>query len=226
MRHPAEAAEFGSRARRFLPATIADMLPRIIADKTREVPRKLFAVHRLDRETSGLMLFARTRQAERALGKRFRRHEIERTYLAIVRGQAVSQTIESFLVRDRGDRRRGSTRVHNEGKRAVTEVRVLEEMGPFSLVECRLGTGRTHQVRIHLGEVGTPICGERIYDRPLHGRPKQDDSGSPRLALHAAKLGLRHPITGKHYVWHQSLPNDLSRLLRALRAKARAASKS
>src|SRR5581483_9064916 len=99
------------------------------------------------------------------------------------------------IAEDRGDGRRGS--VPSGGKRAVTHVRVVEELGGFTLVECRLETGRTHQVRIHLSERGTPICGERIYDRPLHGAPFPDASAAPRLALHAAELSIEHPVTGK-----------------------------
>ena len=84
-----------------------------------------------------------------------------------------------------------------DGQRAVTHVRVVEALGDYTLVECRLETGRTHQVRIHLGEAGTPLCGERVYDRPLHGRPAPDGSGASAHALHAATLGFDHPATGE-----------------------------
>jgi 23S rRNA pseudouridine1911/1915/1917 synthase len=100
-------------------------------------------------------------------------------------------------------------------------VRIIEDLGAYMLVECRLETGRTHQVRIHLGEAGTPICGERIYDRPLHGRPLPDHSGTPRLALHAATLGLEHPATGKRMVWRSPLPRELRALLEHLRKPVR-----
>jgi 23S rRNA pseudouridine1911/1915/1917 synthase len=169
-----------------------------------------------------LVVFARDVQAERNLGKQFRGHTIDRRYLAIVRGQARSEKIESMLVDDRGDGRRGSTITPGLGKRAVTHVKVLETIGNYSLVECRLETGRTHQVRIHLGERGTPICGERIYDRPIHGKPIPDDSGAPRLALHAARLRFDHPGTGKRMTWDSPLPTDLQRLLKRLRRQANA----
>src|SRR5207244_4334096 len=120
----------------------------------------------------------------------FRAHSVERCYLAIVRGRARPQRIESWLVRDRGDGRRGSAPKPGEGQRAVTHVHLVEELGGYTLVECRLETGRTHQVRIHLGEAGTPICGDHVYDRPLHGRPLPDASGMTRIALHAATLGF------------------------------------
>src|SRR5262249_36629012 len=149
----------------------------------------VLAVHRLDRDTSGLVVFARTKEAERHLGRQFRAHSIARKYLAIVRGKAKSGRIDSYLVRDRGDGRRGSAVDYKEGQRAVTNIRVLEDLGDYTLVECELETGRTHQVRIHLGEQGTPLCGETVYDRPLHGAPLPDDSHAPRMALHAAVLG-------------------------------------
>jgi 23S rRNA pseudouridine1911/1915/1917 synthase len=219
MRHRSEAAEFGPRGRRFLPQTVAQLLPRLIAEKDRGGSEAVRAVHRLDKETSGLMVFARTAEAESRLGKQFRTHGVERTYLALVRGRAADQAIESYLVRDRGDGRRGSTTAAGQGKRALTHVRVIEDLGDFSLIECKLETGRTHQVRIHLGEAGTPICGERIYDRPLHGKPVPDLSRSARVALHSAELRLHHPITGIQCSWRLSLPEDLAVLVRRLRGR-------
>lgn len=217
MRHADEAKEFGDRGRRYLPPTLADLLPPIVAQKERDKPRPLRPVHRLDKETTGLVVFARTPTAESHLGKQFRAHSIERLYQAVVRGQAKDARIESRLVADRGDGRRGSTTKPNEGQLAVTHLRVVEPLGDFTLVECRLETGRTHQVRIHLGEAGTPLCGERIYDRPLHGRPAPDGSGIKRVALHAAVLGLTHPATGQRMQWTAPLPKDMSDLLQKLR---------
>jgi 23S rRNA pseudouridine1911/1915/1917 synthase len=218
MRHPQEAAEFGRRARRFLPATLADLLPPLLASGRPGRLPLVRAVHRLDKDTSGLVVFARTPEAERHLGLQFRLHTVERRYLAVVRGRATDRRIESFLVPDRGDGRRGSTAEPKKGKRAVTHVRVVETLGDFTLVECRLETGRTHQVRIHLGENGTPLCGERIYDRPLHGRPLiPDTSGFPRPALHAASLGFEHPATGKPMAWQSPLPKDMAELVKRLR---------
>lgn len=207
MRHSHEAAEFGKRAQRYLPSTLAELLPALLPDQS----GRLRAVHRLDRDTSGLVVFARTAAAEGHLGKQFRAHSVERRYLALVRGLARDARIESYLVRDRGDGRRGSSVEPGNGQRAVTHVRVVEVRGDFTLVECRLETGRTHQVRIHLGESGTPICGERIYDRPLHSAPLPDKSGVKRLALHAASLGFDHPTTGKRMSWQSPLPADLAK---------------
>jgi 23S rRNA pseudouridine1911/1915/1917 synthase len=222
MRHAHEAAEFGARARRYLPPTLADLLPGLLAGHQGGKPGPVRAVHRIDKETSGLVVFARTPRAERELGKQFRAHTVERRYLALVRGRPQEGRIESHLVADRGDGRRGSSTRPGEGQRAVTHVRVVEELGDFTLVECRLEAGRTHQVRIHLGEQGTPLCGERLYDRPLHGPPLPDASGAKRPMLHAATLGLEHPATGKRMAWSAPFPEDLEELLGRLRGAASA----
>jgi 23S rRNA pseudouridine1911/1915/1917 synthase len=219
-RHAEEAAEFGSRARRFLPPTLADLLAALLAKEAlQRRPTPILPIHRLDKETSGLVVFARTPAAASHLGKQFRAHTIDRCYLALVRGRARSGRIESYLVADRGDGRRGSTPNATEGKRAVTHVRVVEDLGDYTLVECRLETGRTHQVRIHLGEQGTPLCGERVYDRPLHGAPLPDASGAKRPMLHAARLGFVHPGTHKRMAWEAPPPADMAKLLARLRRK-------
>src|SRR5438105_2551797 len=127
MRHKEEVRAFGERARRFLPPTLADLLPDLLATKRPGKPSRVRAVHRIDNETSGLVVFARTVEAERNLGQQFRAHSTERLYLALVRGRAKSGRIESRLVRDRGDGRRGSTTTE-KGQRAITHVRVIEEL--------------------------------------------------------------------------------------------------
>jgi 23S rRNA pseudouridine1911/1915/1917 synthase len=212
VRHADETAEFGPRGQRFLPPTLVDLLPRIDPRLRRG---RIRAVHRIDKETSGLVILARTPQAESHLGKQFRVHSVERTYLALVRGIAEDRRIESTLVRDRGDGRRGSG---PEGQHAVTHVRVLERLGACTLVECRLETGRTHQVRIHLGEAGTPLCGERVYDRSLHGKPLPDPSGATRPLLHAATLAVDHRATGKRLRWQSAPPADMQSLIERFRS--------
>ncbi|HVS36411.1 MAG TPA: pseudouridine synthase [Gemmataceae bacterium] len=218
MRHPDEAAEFGERARRFLPPTLADLLPDLLAKGKHGGPRRVRAVHRIDNDTSGLVVFARTPEAERELGRQFRARSTDRVYLALVRGRAKDGRIESVLVRDRGDGRRGSgPGPHAAGQHAVTHVRVVEDLGDFTLAECTLETGRTHQVRIHLGEAGTPLCGERLYDRSLHGTPLPDGSGAKRTMLHAASLGFDHPATGERIHWTSALPRDMQEIISRLR---------
>ena len=218
MRHAEEAAEFGARGKRFLPKTLADLLPGLLGEPNRPVR----AVHRIDRDTSGLVVFARTPTAAESLTKQFRKHTVDRHYLALTRGTPKSGRIESVLVRDRGDGRRGTTFKTNpaDGKRAVTHVKVTNELGAFAVVECRLETGRTHQVRIHLGEAGTPLCGERLYDRPVNGRPAPDGSGAERPMLHAARLGFTHPETGELMTWDVKPPDDFAALWVRMRAEA------
>ncbi|VTT99501.1 ribosomal large subunit pseudouridine synthase d : Pseudouridine synthase OS=Pirellula staleyi (strain ATCC 27377 / DSM 6068 / ICPB 4128) GN=Psta_0906 PE=3 SV=1: PseudoU_synth_2 [Gemmataceae bacterium] len=217
MRHKDEAEEFGARAQKFLPKTLADLLPVALG-----APGKpLTAVHRIDRDTSGLVVFARTRAAAEHLTKQFRKHTVERSYVALTRGVPASKRIESVFIDDRGDGRRGSaTGDAAGGKRAVTHVRVTEALGAHALVECRLETGRTHQVRIHLGENGTPLCGEKVYDRPLNGQPAPDGTGAKRPMLHAARLGFVHPVSGTALSWEAPPPADFAALLTELRQKA------
>ncbi len=214
MRHAEEAAEFG-RGKRFLPKTLADLLPTLVGAPNRPVN----AVHRIDRDTSGLVVFARTRAATEHLMKQFRKHTTDRRYLALSRGTPPTGRIESVLVRDRGDGRRGSTTdfLAEDGKRAVTHVAVQESLGAFALVECRLETGRTHQVRIHLGETNAPLCGEMVYDRPLNSKPLADGSGAKRPMLHAARLGFTHPESGEPMMWEVEPPSDFRELLERLR---------
>ena len=216
VRHADEAKAFGGRAQRFLPPTLVDLLPSLLPASSQG---RIRAVHRLDKETNGLIVLARTASAESELGKQFRSHTIERTYLALVRGQANDERIESHLVADRGDGRRGSS-TDGKGQHAVTHIRALEPLGAFTLVECRLETGRTHQVRIHLGERGTPLCGERVYDRPLHGQPFPDASGAARPMLHAATLALTHPATAQRLAWKAEMPEEMLVLLKKLRKRS------
>jgi 23S rRNA pseudouridine1911/1915/1917 synthase len=215
MRHKEEAAEFGERGKKFLPKTLAEMLPRLLGSPDRSVT----AVHRIDRDTSGLVVFARTRSAADNLMKQFRKHTVDRRYIALTRGVPKAHRVESVLVRDRGDGRRGSASIPNpvDGKKAVTHIKVAEDWGRYALVECRLETGRTHQVRIHLGESGSPLCGETVYDRPLNGKPLPDGSGAKRPMLHAARLGFRHPENDVEMLWEIPPPDEFAQMRENLR---------
>ena len=218
VRHADEVASIGARKKKFLPSTLVDLMPGVLACHGTPPKGRVRAVHRIDKETSGLVVLARTPQAESHLGKQFRAHTIGRRYLALVRGVAKDARIASRFVPDRGDGRRGSG---SDGQNAVTHVRVVEALGQFTLVECELETGRTHQVRIHLGEADTPLCGERVYDRPLHGKPRPDDSGAKRPMLHAAYLAFDHPMTGKRMEWRSKLPADMNGLIKRLKGPGR-----
>jgi 23S rRNA pseudouridine1911/1915/1917 synthase len=181
----------------------------------RRGPAPLGVVHRIDKETSGLVVFTRTWLAKESLAAQFRAHTVERRYLAIAHGTVRSQTIRSYLVADRGDGLRGSSRHAGQGQRAVTHVDALEVLGGgrASLVACRLETGRTHQIRIHLSEAGHPLVGERVYVRGFVGLAL----GAPRLMLHAETLGFAHPATGARVRWHEEPPQDFSSTLERLR---------
>lgn len=184
------------------------------------VPKpRVFPVHRLDRDTSGLIIFALSTEVAERLITMFQDHSIERTYRAVARGNVRAMKIESFLARDRGDGLRGS--VDGNGRHvqhAVTHVRPVKGLGPYTLVECRLETGRTHQIRIHLCEQGHPLCGEKMYTHRLGEKPKPDESGAPRLALHAFELRFMHPIKGRKIrvetPWPPDLENFINRLVR------------
>jgi 23S rRNA pseudouridine1911/1915/1917 synthase len=219
-------------SRKQIQPPLEEVLPRIIARKQGKGKHKseqnrsnrlppVRPVHRLDRETSGLMVFARTVPAERHLGEQFRKHTTGRRYLAIVQGKIGPRTIVSQLIRDRGDGRRGSTNEPDIGKRAVTHVKPLEDLNGYTLIECQLETGRTHQIRIHLAELGHPLCGEKVYHQPLFKEPMRDDSGAPRIALHAKELRFEHPITGEQMEFQMPLPHDLQVFLERLRERAK-----
>ncbi len=174
------------------------------------------AVHRIDRETSGLVVFARNVPAGRILAEQFRLHTTHRRYLALVVGRMGQGTIRSHLLRDRGDGRRGSAD-GEEGKLAVTHVAPVEHFGDdYTLMECRLETGRTHQIRIHMTESGHMLCGERVYVPARRGGP-EDHSQAPRVMLHAAELGFVHPVTGEELRFTSPLPADMKKVLAALR---------
>jgi 23S rRNA pseudouridine1911/1915/1917 synthase len=183
----------------------------------------LGVVHRLDKETSGLLVFTRTWLAKQSLTQQFRDHTVVRRYVAIAMGDVTSQTFRSDLVADRGDGLRGSPKKahgrsgrgrEDDGRqRAVTHVTALESLGGATLVECRLETGRTHQIRIHLSEAGHPIVGEQVYVRGYRG----DVVLGPRMMLHAAELGFVHPATEEDVRWEREPPGDFVETLARLR---------
>ncbi|RLS90779.1 MAG: RluA family pseudouridine synthase [Planctomycetota bacterium] len=219
VRHPAERT--WKESRKSLSPTLEDLVTKQIAFLSKKDVKsksaRLRVVQRLDKETSGLLVFARTADAERGLGMQFFNHSVERKYLALIPGTIAPQSIESILVRDRGDGRRGSAPFSQPGKKAVTHVHLVEKFQAFTLVGCQLETGRTHQIRIHLAEKGSPVCGEKVYRTTANGTILPDGSGFPRLALHAAELGFIHPISGEPMHWNMALPEDFSKLLQHLR---------
>ena len=180
----------------------------------------VYVVHRLDRDTSGAVVFARTRPALHFLQELFKRHAIEREYVAIAEGSLPeSGTYSADLVRDRGDSMRGVARGGETGKRAVTRYRMLERLPGASFVSIELETGRTHQIRIHFASVGHPILGDAVYrDRSAPPPPVPP----PRQMLHARRLGFPHPRTGAPVRVESRPPEDLAEVLALLRAKRKA----
>jgi 23S rRNA pseudouridine1911/1915/1917 synthase len=192
-------------------------------ERKRLVPRgqrpTLGIVHRLDKETSGLVVFTRTWLAKQALSSQFRHHTVHRRYLAIAHGDVPARTLRSFFVENRGDGLRGSRRTAGKpnaaGREAITHVERIEPLAGATLVACRLETGRTHQIRIHLSEAGHPLLGERVYVRGFRGPLLE----APRLMLHAAELGFAHPATQREMRWEQPMPEDMRSVVERLRAR-------
>jgi 23S rRNA pseudouridine1911/1915/1917 synthase len=185
----------------------------------------LRAVQRLDKETSGLVVFARTLPAQRNLQEQLGEHTVTRRYLAIVHGAAESGVHETFLLADRGDGLRGSwgvfrpappgkTQPPAEAREAITRVTVKQRLRGATLVTCELETGRQHQIRIHLAEAGHPLVGETVYIRDWRGPLIP----APRPMLHAAVLGFVHPRTGKRLRFEEPAPEDFAAMLKRLRS--------
>jgi 23S rRNA pseudouridine1911/1915/1917 synthase len=182
----------------------------------------LRAVQRLDRDTSGLLVFARNVAAQRALQQQLARREVGRRYEALVHGAAADATLESWLIEDRGDGLRGSWRPGPAGpppgaRHAVTHVRALEALRGATRVACELETGRQHQIRIHLAEAGHPLVGETVYVRDYAG-PRIP---APRPMLHAAALSFRHPRDGRPLRFEEPPPADFAEILQRLRRRRR-----
>lgn len=176
-------------------------------------------VHRLDRDTSGILVVAKHLQAQEGLAAQFRVHDLRRTYLGVVRGapRFESTTLKTMHGRDPHDRRRFSPDAPG-GRRAITHVKVRERLAGAALLEFRLETGRTHQIRMHCRMLGHPIVGDALYGGLGGPSPIRElAAGLGRHALHAAELGFRHPISGVALDFTSPLPPELADLIRALR---------
>ncbi len=181
-------------------------------------------VHRIDKDTSGLLVVAKTDAAHEGLARQFADHSIERKYLALVGGRPipVADTVRGAIARSDHDRKKMAlvADTSRRGKHAVTHYRTLEVLGSnAALVECRLETGRTHQVRVHLASIGHALLGDPVYGRtPAPLRALLVELGFRRQALHAAQLGFLHPRTGETLTFSSELPRDMRELLARLRA--------
>lgn len=180
-------------------------------------------VHRLDKDTSGLMVVAKSELAQNRLASAFAAREVDRAYLALVWGVLLplAGEISGNIGRSRSNRQKMAV-VASGGKPAITRYKVLKEwQGLASLVECRLATGRTHQIRVHLAAKGHPLVGDRVYGSGRQARRAAGPAGAalarfPRQALHAYRLGFVHPVTGERLGFESELPADMAELLREL----------
>ena len=178
-------------------------------------------VHRLDKETSGVMVAAKSDAAHRGLSELFSRHDIDREYLAVVRGvpKKAADTVATRLGRSTHDRKKMAI-LRTGGREAITHYRLRESFaGKASLVVCRLETGRTHQIRVHMAHIGCPCLGDPVYGSGAPAREVQAilrDTHFARQALHAAVLGFTHPVTGEALRFETTPPADMRALIDAL----------
>jgi 23S rRNA pseudouridine1911/1915/1917 synthase len=184
-----------------------------------------FVVHRLDKDTSGSIVFARNRPALHFLQDLFKSHAIEREYLALVEGTVPdSGTFSADLVADGGSARRGVARPGERGKWAVTRYRAIERLAGATLVSVELETGRTHQIRVHFAAEGHAVLGDRVYGNSREAGVESRVSKGPeipRQMLHARRLGFSHPRTGKPVRAEAPLPGDFVAVLDELRRKSK-----
>jgi 23S rRNA pseudouridine1911/1915/1917 synthase len=183
-------------------------------------------VHRLDKETSGLLVAAKSDEAHRGLARQFKRHEVKKTYQALVYGDPKTDggRIEAAVGRHPTDRKRMSTQ-SRRGRSAVTVWRVRERYGFAALLEVDIETGRTHQIRVHLTDLGYPIVGDRVYGGAGRIRTVDDPAARSRMraldrqALHAWRLAFTHPATGEKMQFSSPLPEDVAGLCAFLRER-------
>lgn len=177
-------------------------------------------VHRIDKDTSGLLVVAKTDRAHEGLAAQFADHSIERAYRAVVAGKPIpiSGTVTGSIARSNTNRKKMALVEEGRGKHAVTHYRTIETLKSATLVECRLETGRTHQVRVHMSSIGHSLLGDPVYGRtPSAIRPVVQRLGFHRQALHAAELGFVHPVTGETVRFSSPLPDDMRALIDELR---------
>ena len=175
-------------------------------------------VHRIDKDTSGLLVAAKTDRAHEGLAKQFAAHSIDRRYKAIVAGSPKAEgTVDANLARSDANRKKVAIAGEGRGKRAVTHWRLERRLRDSALVECRLETGRTHQVRVHMASIGHPLLGDPVYGRTrMTTRDILKRLGFERQALHAARLGFLHPINSQALAFDSPMPHDMQELLSAL----------
>ena len=173
-------------------------------------------VHRIDKDTSGLLVVAKTDKAHVGLAKQFAAHSIDRRYLAMSHGIPGDGTVDAPLARSPHDRKKVA--IVRTGKRAVTHYRTLEALRDAALIECRLETGRTHQIRVHMASIGHALIGDPVYSsRRAKSSMSAMSAKFDRQALHAARLGFVHPVTSETCVFDSPMPMDMQELFSTLR---------
>ncbi|MFC3714203.1 RluA family pseudouridine synthase [Sphingoaurantiacus capsulatus] len=176
-------------------------------------------VHRIDKDTSGLLVVAKTDRAHEQLAKQFAAHTVERAYTAVVAGRPMplAGRIEGALARSSANRQKMTIVADGRGKHAVTHFRTVQPLKDAAEVECRLETGRTHQVRVHMTSIGHPLLGDPVYGRtrPSH-REILQQLGFARQALHARTLGFLHPVTQENLTFDSPVPPDIQELISLL----------
>jgi 23S rRNA pseudouridine1911/1915/1917 synthase len=176
-------------------------------------------VHRIDKDTSGLLVVAKSDRAHEGLAVQFKDHSIQRLYAAITYGHPAppSGTIDTWIGRSDADRKKMAVHREGRGKHAVTHYRTMERLHGAALVECRLETGRTHQVRVHMAHLGHPLIGDQVYGRDRKGfKSILETLGFNRQALHAKTLGFIHPVTSVALSFESPIPADMQELLSQL----------
>ncbi|MDG2512786.1 RluA family pseudouridine synthase [Sphingobium yanoikuyae] len=176
-------------------------------------------VHRIDKDTSGLLVVAKSDKAHEGLARQFKDHSIDRLYAAIVYGIPTPGTgiVDAWIGRSDADRKKMAVHREGRGKHAVTHYRVMERLRGAAMVECRLETGRTHQVRVHMAHLGHPLIGDPVYGRDRKGfKSILETLGFKRQALHAKRLGFIHPVTEEPLAFDSPLPADMQELLSEL----------
>ena len=183
----------------------------------RSLPR-VGIVHRLDKDTSGLMVVAKCEAARLGLIDQLVDHSLHREYLALVHGRVISgKSVEEPIARDKADRRKMA--VNMIGKEAITHYRVDDRFRNHTLLRVQLETGRTHQIRVHMSHIGFSLVGDQVYGRrlaiPAECSPLLERAlrGFQRQALHATRIEYRHPITGEHQAWEKAMPDDMADLI-------------
>lgn len=182
-------------------------------------PLRPGVVHRLDKETSGVMVVALDDTAYYGLSEQFRTRTIDRKYIALVYGSLRDESgqISLRIGRSESDRKKMSTRI-KRGKEALTSWKVIERFSSATLIEAKLGTGRTHQIRVHLASLGHPVLGDRTYGKKMQLEVGRKKVVFPRQMLHAEILGFIHPVKGQYMKFASELPQDMRHIIEVLRS--------